>query len=252
MSQRRREHLNAMGRGIMNQNCNSNNMVRAMLAQANMSNSFWAPAIKTATYLRNRLPSSAINDEIPYERWYGKPLQKKDLKLLKPFDCIVWNNVPKENRNKHRRNKLFDHGTKGCFIGYVSSSTYNYYNFSRKTILQSHNLTFMETEFPERSDFGDLPDEAFKRLPGPDPKRSQHEDDESAMDTDSEDESDEHIVAPFIPATPAIPQQEPIIYDEIVVEQPPSDTTFSIIFGPSADSIPKSFKDALSRPDRKF
>jgi hypothetical protein len=42
-----------------------NDMVHAMLAQANMPNSFWAPAMKAATYLRNRL-SSAINDEILY------------------------------------------------------------------------------------------------------------------------------------------------------------------------------------------
>src|SRR5271168_3858217 len=110
-----------------------------------------------------------------------------------------------DNRKKHRRNKLFDHGTKGCFVGYVSSSTYSYYNFSRKTILQSHNLTFMETEFPQRSDFGDFPDQAFKPLPGPNPKRSHDEDDESAMDPDSEDEHDEHTVAPFTPATPATP-----------------------------------------------
>ena len=48
----------------------------------------------------------------------------------------------------------------------------------------------METEFPQRSDFGDLPD------------------------------------------------------DEIVVQP---NAIFSIIFGPLADSIPKSFKDALSR-----
>ena len=144
---------------------------------------------------------------------------------------------------------------KAALSGYVSSSTYSYYNFSRKTMLQSHNLTFMETEFPERSDFGDLPDQAFKPLPGPNPKRSHDEDDESAMDPDSEDEPDEHTVAPFTPATPATPaiqQQEPITYDEIVVEQPPPDAIFSIIFGPLADSIPKSFKDALSHADRKF
>jgi hypothetical protein len=42
-----------------------NNMVRAMLAHANMPNSFWAPAMKAVAYLRNRLPSSAIDDEIP-------------------------------------------------------------------------------------------------------------------------------------------------------------------------------------------
>ena len=85
----------------------------------------------------------------------------------------------------------------------------------------------METEFPaKRSDFVDLPDEAFKRLPGPDPKRSQDEDDESAMDvTDSEDEPSENLVAPFIPATPTTLQQnQSPINDEIVVEQPPPGT----------------------------
>jgi hypothetical protein len=151
-----------------------------------------------------------------------KAFTKERPQIAQTIWLIVWDNVPKDNPKKHRRNKLFDHGTKGCFIGYVSS-TYSYYDFSRKTILQSHNLTFMETEFPQRSDFGDFPDEAFKRLPGPDPKRSQDENDESAMDTDSEDEPDEHIVTPFIPATPTTPQQKPVTYDEIVVEQPPAD-----------------------------
>ena len=54
-----------------------NNMIRAMLAQANMPNSFWAPAMKATAYLRNRLPRSALDDEIPYEHWYGNSLQKK-------------------------------------------------------------------------------------------------------------------------------------------------------------------------------
>ena len=95
-----------------------------------------------------------------------------------------------------------------------------------------------------RSGFDDVPDKAFKRLH---PTKSHDDDDnESAMDTDSEDEQEEHIVAPFVP------RKEPTTYDEIIVEQPPPDEIFSIIFGPLADSIPKSFKDALktfsSRP----
>jgi len=54
------------------------------------------------------------------------------------------------------------------------------------------------------------------------------------MDTDSEDEQEEDIVAPFIP------QKDPTTYDEIIVEQPTPDAIFSIIFGLLADSIPKS------------
>lgn len=66
-----------------------NNMVRAMLAQANMPKSFWAEAIATATYLYNRLPSEAMGNNIRYERWFNKPLSSKDFNLLKPFGCIV-------------------------------------------------------------------------------------------------------------------------------------------------------------------
>jgi len=64
---------------------------------------------------------------------------RKTSNVLKPFGCIVWDNVPKENRQKH---KLFDLGIKGFFLGYVSSSTYNHDSFGRKTTVQSHNLTF--------------------------------------------------------------------------------------------------------------
>jgi len=39
-----------------------NNRIRAMLAQANIPNSFWAPAMKAMVYLRNRLPRSALDD----------------------------------------------------------------------------------------------------------------------------------------------------------------------------------------------
>jgi hypothetical protein len=48
----------------------------------------------------------------------------------------------------------------------------------------------------------------------------------------------EHIVAAFIPATPTTLQQNqsPIVNYEIVVEQPPPDAIFSIIFGWLADS----------------
>jgi hypothetical protein len=127
-----------------------NSMVRAMVAQANMPNSFWAEAMKTATYLRNRLPTTALKDDIPYERWYGKPLRKQDVKLPKPFGCIVWDEIPEEDRKRKGKRvaKHLDRGTRGCFLGYVSSTTFLYWNFAQKAIVHSVNLTFHETEFP--------------------------------------------------------------------------------------------------------
>jgi transposase InsO family protein len=41
--------------------------VRTMLYHANLPESFWAEAATTAAYTWNRLPSSAINDQIPFE-----------------------------------------------------------------------------------------------------------------------------------------------------------------------------------------
>ena len=70
-----------------------NNTVRAMLLQANMPQSFWAKAMATAVYLHNRLLSKALDDDIPFERWFNKPLGIKDLNILKSFSCIIWNHI---------------------------------------------------------------------------------------------------------------------------------------------------------------
>jgi hypothetical protein len=221
-------------------------MVRAMLAQANMPNSFWAEAMKTATYLRNRLPTTALNDDIPYERWHGKPLQERDVKLLKPFGCIVWDEIPEEDRKRQgkRLAKHLDHGTRGCFLGYVSSTTFLYWNFARKAIVHSANLTFNETEFPQRSDFPDESDEAFIRPPV-------DTNDADQSDDESNDEVEPQLPQTSQPSRQRTRQEPPVIYDEIVVERPPPGTVFSNMFGPLADSTPKSFTDAIGRPDGK-
>ena len=66
-----------------------NDTIRAMLIQANMPDSFWAEAMATAVYLKNRLSSEAIDDDVSFERWFNEPLDSDELKILKPFDCIV-------------------------------------------------------------------------------------------------------------------------------------------------------------------
>ena len=43
-----------------------------MLSHADLSNAYWAEAVATATYLRNRLVSTALKaGETPYLLWYG-------------------------------------------------------------------------------------------------------------------------------------------------------------------------------------
>ena len=47
---------------------------RAMLRTARLPKSFWAEAVKTASYVINRSPSIAIDLRTPMEMWNGKPV----------------------------------------------------------------------------------------------------------------------------------------------------------------------------------
>jgi hypothetical protein len=63
----------------------------AMLQHANCSTKYWGLAMRTAVYLRNRLPSSAACGDfggVPYTLLHGVPT---DLAHLKVFGCVVSN-----------------------------------------------------------------------------------------------------------------------------------------------------------------
>ena len=50
---------------------------RSMLLDAKLPHEFWAEAISTTVYLRNRCPTKAVNIMTPYEAWHGwKPKVK--------------------------------------------------------------------------------------------------------------------------------------------------------------------------------
>ena len=44
-----------------------NDTIRAMLIHANLPHSFWVEAMVTAVYLKNRLSSEVIDDDIPFQ-----------------------------------------------------------------------------------------------------------------------------------------------------------------------------------------
>jgi hypothetical protein len=204
-------------------NCALNEGVRARLYQANMPKMLWTEAMATATYLKNRLTSEAIDDDIPLERWNERELTAKELQTLKPFGCIVYDYVDKQIRGP--QNKMKPTGTKGCFVCYVSSSSYKYWNFARKCFVISHNLTFKETVFPQASDFEQPPANA------------------SSTTT---------ITNPAVEPQSPEPEPEPkFIYDEITVLPLPIGHAFAI-HRPLAYSEPVTFKDAMSRLDAKL
>ena len=62
------------------------NSTRAMLRDSNLPPRFWAEAMNTFMYLRNRTPMRANEGVTPYERFYG---MKPDVGHIRTFGCIV-------------------------------------------------------------------------------------------------------------------------------------------------------------------
>ena len=72
-------------------------LIETMLTHAQIPHSFWAEALTTAVYLRNRTPTKAVMDMTPYEAWTGK---KPKVSYLRVFGCDAYAHVPKDERGK--------------------------------------------------------------------------------------------------------------------------------------------------------
>ena len=67
-------------------------MARTMLHDVQLDfNELWPEAVRTAVYIRNRSPTSALPNLTPYEAWYG---EKPSLGHIRPFGCPAYSLVP--------------------------------------------------------------------------------------------------------------------------------------------------------------
>lgn len=83
---------------------------RCMLQDANLGKRYWAEALHTATYIKNRLTSPILSNKSPMEIWTGL---KPDISHFRVFGSKAMAFVPKEKRHK------FDAKSKEyIFIGY--------------------------------------------------------------------------------------------------------------------------------------
>lgn len=70
---------------------------RAMLQDADLEKKYWAEAVNTACYLKNRSPSAAIKNATPQGLWTGS---KVDLSNLKVFGSAAYALTPQQKRTK--------------------------------------------------------------------------------------------------------------------------------------------------------
>lgn len=114
--------------------------VRSMLSDSGLPKTFWAEAVSTAVYVRNRCPTVALNNKTPYEALNGR---KPNVKHLKIFGCISHAHVPKDERSK------LDSKSRRCvLVGYGSGvKGYKLYDLIAKRSLHSRDVIFNESQF---------------------------------------------------------------------------------------------------------
>jgi len=68
-----------------------------MLEEAGLGKRYWGEAVSIAIYLKNRSPTSALNNKIPEEIWPGKRI---DLSHLRVFGSKAYAHIRDVKRNK--------------------------------------------------------------------------------------------------------------------------------------------------------
>ena len=127
-------------------------MARCLLIQSRLPPSFWAEAINTANYIRNRCPSSSLNGKTPFEAWTGK---QPDVSHFRSFG----QNVYVLNRDP-RKGKFDDRSKKGIFLGYSEvSKAYRVWISDERRVDISRDIKFLDiSEDTIADDFEDFYD----------------------------------------------------------------------------------------------
>ena len=118
---------------------------------------FWAEAIGTAAYLKNRSPTKALKSVTPHEAWIKR---KPDLRHLRIFGCKALVRIPAAFRKK------LDSKSKECiFVGYSDSTKGNRLVDPVTKKLQIARDVFFETQFMSSDNASpfDLNDELQER-----------------------------------------------------------------------------------------
>ena len=113
---------------------------RSMIYHAKLPLKFWAEAVNTVVYLRNRSPSSFLNGRTPFEYWFKR---KPNVSNLRVFGCVCYVHIPESQRRK------FDpKAYKAVFVGYPNGTKgYKVYNVNSKKFFRTRNVLFSEDKF---------------------------------------------------------------------------------------------------------
>lgn len=111
-------------------------MARCLMLQSGLSDGFWAEAVNTAVYLRNRCPTSKLDKKIPYGEWTG---EKVKLDHLQTFGTKVY--ILDKTPNK---DKFAERTKEHMFVGYPRDSKgYRVWVETERKIVIARDLKFV-------------------------------------------------------------------------------------------------------------
>ncbi len=110
---------------------------RSMIRAQGVELEFWAEAMNTAVYIKNRCPTKALDSKTPQEAWIGT---KPDVFHLRAFGCKTFAHIPNE-----KRSKLESKSIPCVFLGYCErTKTYSLMCLETKRIIKSRDVVFLE------------------------------------------------------------------------------------------------------------
>ena len=113
-------------------------MRKHMLAHKKINYRFWAEALATAVYVRNRVNSSVLPpNPTPHHKWMGKP---PNLSHIRVFGSKCWYTLPKV-----KVRKLDPRAREALFLGYAESSkAYKLRDGELQKVVISRDVVFDE------------------------------------------------------------------------------------------------------------
>ena len=110
---------------------------RSMLLTRNMGREYWAEAVCTAVYVRNRSPSKVLS-VTPMEMWSG---EKPSVEHLRVFGCKAFMHVSREDRSKLDAKAL-----ECIFLGYADDAKgYRLFDAKARKLHVSRDVVFDES-----------------------------------------------------------------------------------------------------------
>src|SRR6185295_4448568 len=140
----------------------TNDVVRTLLIQASLPPRFLAESLHTATYLLNRLPSTASPAPTPHHALFGTPPRYDHLRV---FGCACC-----PNTSATAPHKLAPRSTRCVFLGYSPDHKgYRCLDLTTRRVLISRHVVFNESDFPYSTSSTPSPDPELKSLFPTDP-----------------------------------------------------------------------------------